>query len=99
MNHNNLFKIKKEEDIFEVVEDNKDKITVVLFTREITKEEEIINICNEDDLIFLIVIVDEYQPKGLLTISEIPGVIIFDKVNKNNKRIKEIQEKINILLK
>lgn len=97
--NNNLFKVIKENDILEIVEDNKDKITIVLFTTKIEKEEEILKICDDDNLIFLIALIDEYQPNGLLVVNTIPGYIIFDKVEKDNKIIKEIQEKINILLK
>ena len=35
MTNNNIFRIKRESDIFEIVEDNRDKLVVVVFNYEI----------------------------------------------------------------
>ena len=54
MTNNNIFRIKRESDIFEIVEDNRDKIVVVVFNYEIKNKEELIKMC-DDDLIILLV--------------------------------------------
>ena len=68
MTNNNIFRIKRESDIFEIVEDNKDKLVVVVFNYEIKNKEELIKMC-DDDLIILLVEIDNYETDGLITIN------------------------------
>lgn len=94
MTNNNIFRIKRESDIFEIVEDNRDKLVVVVFNYEIKNKEELIKMC-KDDLIILLVEIDNYETDGLITINKIPEYVLFndkdiDKVN----IIKESLDKI-----
>lgn len=94
MTNNNIFRIKRESDIFEIVEDNRDKLVVVVFNYEIKNKEELIKMC-DDDLIILLVEIDNYETDGLITINKIPEYVLFndndtDKVNV----IKESLDKI-----
>lgn len=89
--NNNLFKIRKESDIYEIVNDNKEKSIFILFLEKLTKEEELIKICNNKDIIILIVIIDEYIPEGNININHLPDIIMF---NKNNDNIREKIKKI-----
>lgn len=96
--NNNLFRIKKEEDILEIVEDNKDKISIVLFVEEIKNVEKILEICNDKDVIVLIVEIDNYEPNGMISIDKIPGYIMFNKVIPDDKKVNELNEKINLII-
>lgn len=94
MTNNNIFRIKRESDIFEIVEDNRDKLVIVVFNYEIKNKEELIKMC-DDDLIILLVEIDNYETDGLITINKIPEYVLFndkdiDKVNV----IKESLDKI-----
>ena len=94
MTNNNIFRIKRESDIFEIVEDNRDKLVVVVFNYEIKNKEELIKMC-DDDLIILLVEIDNYETDGLITINKIPEYVLFndndtDKINV----IKESLDKI-----
>lgn len=94
MTNNNIFRIKRESDIFEIVEDNRDKIVVVVFNYEIKNKEELIKMC-EDDLIILLVEIDNYETDGLITINKIPEYVLFnDKDIDKANVIKETLDKI-----
>lgn len=84
--NNNIFKIKKESDIIEIVEDNKDKITAVIYLSEIIHEDKLIEICKDKDIIILIVELDKYEPEGMIEIDKVPGFVIFNKVEKDNEK-------------
>ena len=73
MTNNNIFRIKRESDIFEIVEDNRDKLVVVVFNYEIKNKEELIKMC-DDDLIILLVEIDNYETDGLITINKIEKI-------------------------
>lgn len=95
MANNNIFRIKKESDIFEIVEDNRDKIVIVVFNYEIKNKEELIKMCDDKTIIILLVEIDNYETDGLITINKIPEYVLFndkdiDKVNV----IKEMLDKI-----
>ena len=95
MANNNIFRIKKESDIFEIVEDNRDKIVIVVFNYEIKNKEELIKMCDDKTIIILLVEIDNYETDGLITINKIPEYVLFndkdiDKVN----IIKEMLDKI-----
>lgn len=94
MTNNNIFRIKRESDIFEIVEDNRDKIVVVVFNYEIKNKEELIKMC-DDDLIILLVEIDNYETDGLITINKIPEYVLFnDKDIDKANVIKETLDKI-----
>ena len=95
MANNNIFRIKRESDIFEIVEDNRDKIVIVVFNYEIKNKEELIKMCDDKSIIILLVEIDNYETDGLITINKIPEYVLFndkdiDKVN----IIKEMLDKI-----
>ena len=77
MTNNNIFRIKRESDIFEIVEDNRDKLVVVVFNYEIKNREELIKMC-DDDLIILLVEIDNYETDVLITINKIPEYVLFN---------------------
>lgn len=94
MTNNNIFRIKRESDIFEIVEDNRDKLVVVVFNYEIKNKEELIKMC-KDDLIILLVEIDNYETDGLITINKIPEYVLFnDKDIDKASVIKETLDKI-----
>ena len=94
MTNNNIFRIKRESDIFEIVEDNRDKLVVVVFNYEIKNKEELIKMC-DDDLIILLVEIDNYETDGLITINKIPEYVLFnDKDIDKANLIKETLDKI-----
>ena len=94
MTNNNIFRIKRESDIFEIVEDNRDKLVVVVFNYEIKNKEELIKMC-EDDSIILLVEIDNYETDGLITINKIPEYVLFnDKDIDKASVIKETLDKI-----
>ena len=94
MTNNNIFRIKRESDIFEIVEDNRDKLVVVVFNYEIKNKEELIKMC-DDDLIILLVEIDNYETDGLITINKIPEYVLFnDKYTDKVSVIKESLDKI-----
>lgn len=94
MTNNNIFRIKRESDIFEIVEDNRDKLVVVVFNYEIKNKEELIKMC-KDDLIILLVEIDNYETDGLITINKIPEYVLFnDKDIDKANVIKETLDKI-----
>ena len=89
MTNNNIFRIKRESDIFEIVEDNKDKLVVVVFNYEIKNKEELIKMC-DDDLIILLVEIDNYETDGLITINKIPEYVLFN--DKDTDKVSVIKE-------
>ena len=94
MTNNNIFRIKRESDIFEIVEDNRDKLVIVVFNYEIKNKEELIKMC-DDDLIILLVEIDNYETDGLITINKIPEYVLFnDKDSDKANVIKETLDKI-----
>lgn len=95
ISNNNLFKIKKEIDIYEVINDNKEKSIFILFVEKIKNEEEIIKLSNKyNNIIILIVLIDEFIPEGNININKIPDIIIYNDYNINNKKIQEEIKKI-----
>ena len=89
MTNNNIFRIKRESDIFEIVEDNRDKLVVVVFNYEIKNREELIKMC-DDDLIILLVEIDNYETDGLITINKIPEYVLFN--DKDTDKVSVIKE-------
>ena len=95
MTNNNIFRIKRESDIFEIVEDNRDKLVVVVFNYEIKNKEELIKMC-DDDLIILLVEIDNYETDGLITINKIPEYVLFN--NKDTDKISVIKESLDKII-
>ena len=95
MTNNNIFRIKRESDIFEIVEDNRDKIVVVVFNYEIKNKEELIKMC-DDDLIILLVEIDNYETDGLITINKIPEYVLFN--DKDTDKISVIKESLDKII-
>ena len=95
MTNNNIFRIKRESDIFEIVEDNRDKLVVVVFNYEIKNKEELIKMC-DDDLIILLVEIDNYETDGLITINKIPEYVLFN--DKDTDKISVIKESLDKII-
>ena len=95
MTNNNIFRIKRESDIFEIVEDNRDKLVVVVFNYEIKNKEELIKMC-DDDLIILLVEIDNYETDGLITINKIPEYILFN--DKDTDKVSVIKESLDKII-
>ena len=95
MTNNNIFRIKRESDIFEIIEDNRDKIVVVVFNYEIKNKEELIKIC-KDDLIILLVEIDNYETDGLITINKIPEYVLFN--DKDTDKVSVIKESLDKII-
>lgn len=95
MTNNNIFRIKRESDIFEIVEDNRDKIVVVVFNYEIKNKEELIKMC-DDDLIILLVEIDNYETDGLITINKIPEYVLFN--DKDIDKVSVIKESLDKII-
>ena len=95
MTNNNIFRIKRESDIFEIVEDNKDKLVVVVFNYEIKNKEELIKMC-DDDLIILLVEIDNYETDGLITINKIPEYVLFN--DKDTDKVSVIKESLDKII-
>lgn len=95
MTNNNIFRIKRESDIFEIVEDNRDKLVVVVFNYEIKNKEELIKMC-EDDLIILLVEIDNYETDGLITINKIPEYVLFN--DKDTDKVSVIKESLDKII-
>ena len=95
MTNNNIFRIKRESDIFEIVEDNRDKIVVVVFNYEIKNKEELIKMC-DDDFIILLVEIDNYETDGLITINKIPEYVLFN--DKDIDKVSVIKESLDKII-
>lgn len=95
MTNNNIFRIKRESDIFEIVEDNRDKLVVVVFNYEIKNKEELIKMC-DDDLIILLVEIDNYETDGLITINKIPEYVLFN--DKDTDKVSVIKESLDNII-
>lgn len=95
MTNNNIFRIKRESDIFEIVEDNRDKLVVVVFNYEIKNKEELIKMC-DDDLIILLVEIDNYETDGLITINKIPEYVLFN--DKDADKVNVIKESLDKII-
>ena len=95
MTNNNIFRIKRESDIFEIVEDNRDKLVVVVFNYEIKNKEELIKMC-DDDLIILLVEIDNYETDGLITINKIPEYVLFN--DKDIDKVSVIKESLDKII-
>lgn len=95
MTNNNIFRIKRESDIFEIVEDNRDKLVVVVFNYEIKNKEELIKMC-DDDLIILLVEIDNYETDGLITINKIPEYVLFN--DKDTDKVNVIKESLDKII-
>ena len=95
MTNNNIFRIKRESDIFEIVEDNRDKLVVVVFNYEIKNKEELIKMC-DDDLIILLVEIDNYETDGLITINKIPEYVLFN--DKDTDKVNIIKESLDKII-
>ena len=95
MTNNNVFRIKRESDIFEIVEDNRDKLVVVVFNYEIKNKEELIKMC-DDDLIILLVEIDNYETDGLITINKIPEYVLFN--DKDTDKVSVIKESLDKII-
>lgn len=95
MTNNNIFRIKRESDIFEIVEDNRDKLVVVMFNYEIKNKEELIKMC-DDDLIILLVEIDNYETDGLITINKIPEYVLFN--DKDTDKVSVIKESLDKII-
>ena len=95
MTNNNIFRIKRESDIFEIVEDNRDKIVVVVFNYEIKNKEALIKMC-DDDLIILLVEIDNYETDGLITINKIPEYVLFN--DKDTDKVSVIKESLDKII-
>lgn len=95
MTNNNIFRIKRESDIFEIVEDNRDKLVVVVFNYEIKNREELIKMC-DDDLIILLVEIDNYETDGLITINKIPEYVLFN--DKDTDKVSVIKESLDKII-
>ena len=95
MTNNNIFRIKRESDIFEIVEDNRDKLEVVVFNYEIKNKEELIKMC-DDDLIILLVEIDNYETDGLITINKIPEYVLFN--DKDTDKVSVIKESLDKII-
>lgn len=95
MTNNNIFRIKRESDIFEIVEDNRDKLVVVVFNYEIKNKEELIKMC-KDDLIILLVEIDNYETDGLITINKIPEYVLFN--DKDTDKVSVIKESLDKII-
>ena len=95
MTNNNIFRIKRESDIFEIVEDNRDKLVVVVFNYEIKNKEELIKMC-DDDLIILLVEIDNYETDGLITINKIPEYVLLN--DKDTDKISVIKESLDKII-
>lgn len=95
MTNNNIFRIKRESDIFEIVEDNRDKLVVVVFNYEIKNKEELIKMC-DDDLIILLVEIDNYETDGLITINKIPEYVLFN--DKDADKVSVIKESLDKII-
>ena len=95
MTNNNIFRIKRESDIFEIVEDNRDKLVVVVFNYEIKNKEELIKMC-ADDLIILLVEIDNYETDGLITINKIPEYVLFN--DKDTDKVSVIKESLDKII-
>lgn len=95
MTNNNIFRIKRESDIFEIVEDNRDKLVVVVFNYEIKNKEELIKMC-DDDLIILLVEIDNYETDGLITINKIPEYVLFN--DKDADKVSIIKESLDKII-
>ena len=95
MTNNNIFRIKRESDIFEIVEDNRDKLVVVVFNYEIKNKEELSKMC-DDDLIILLVEIDNYETDGLITINKIPEYVLFN--DKDTDKVSVIKESLDKII-
>ena len=95
MTNNNIFRIKRESDIFEIVEDNRDKLVVVVFNYEIKNKEELIKMC-DDDFIILLVEIDNYETDGLITINKIPEYVLFN--DKDIDKVSVIKESLDKII-
>ena len=95
MTNNNIFRIKRESDIFEIVEDNRDKLVVVVFNYEIKNKEELIKMC-DDDLIILLVEIDNYETDGLITMNKIPEYVLFN--DKDTDKVSVIKESLDKII-
>lgn len=95
MTNNNIFRIKRESDIFEIVEDNRDKLVVVVFNYEIKNKEELIKMC-DDDLIILLVEIDNYETDGIITINKIPEYVLFN--DKDIDKVSVIKESLDKII-
>ena len=95
MTNNNIFRIKRESDIFEIVEDNRDKLVVVVFNYEIKNKEELIKMC-DDDLIILLVEIDNYETDGLITINKIPEYVLFN--DNDTDKVSVIKESLDKII-
>lgn len=95
MTNNNIFRIKRESDIFEIVEDNRDKLVVVVFNYEIKNKEELIKMC-DDDLIILLIEIDNYETDGLITINKIPEYVLFN--DKDIDKVSVIKESLDKII-
>ena len=95
MTNNNIFRIKRESDIFEIVEDNRDKLVVVVFNYEIKNKEELIKMC-DDDLIILLVEIDNYETDGLITINKIPEYVLLN--DKDTDKVSVIKESLDKII-
>ena len=95
MTNNNIFRIKRESDIFEIVEDNRDKLVIVVFNYEIKNKEELIKMC-DDDLIILLVEIDNYETDGLITINKIPEYVLFN--DKDTDKVSVIKESLDKII-
>lgn len=95
MTNNNIFRIKRESDIFEIVEDNRDKLVVVVFNYEIKNKEELIKMC-DDDLIILLVEIDNYETDGIITINKIPKYVLFN--DKDTDKVSVIKESLDKII-
>lgn len=95
MTNNNIFRIKRESDIFEIIEDNRDKLVVVVFNYEIKNKEELIKMC-DDDLIILLVEIDNYETDGLITINKIPEYVLFN--DKDIDKVSVIKESLDKII-
>lgn len=95
MTNNNIFRIKRESDIFEIVEDNRDKLVVVVFNYEIKNKEELIKMC-DDDLIILLVEIDNYETDGIITINKIPEYVLFN--DKDTDKVSVIKESLDKII-
>ena len=91
ISNNNLFKIKKEIDIYEIINDNKNKTIFIVFIEKIKNEDKIIKLANENnDIIILIILINEFIPEGNINITQIPDIVMIGNNINIREKIKEI---------
>ena len=90
--NNNIFRIKYNNDIIEIINDNKNKIIICYYyIKENEKiNNELLKLCNEDNnIIILLINICEYETNlnNELIITKIPYVKIINDINNNYKNI------------